>query len=109
MGRVFVEVSVSILRMRGGGDADFRNPTRAVPSLFVRHLQGPPLPLARKPGDLKRGSEEGQKEPRGRECCWECTQPGLHEPRPEDISRAGAAIVKQEKVVNLWVTEGYRV
>lgn len=65
--------------------------------------------MARKPGDLKRGSEEGQKEPRGREWCWECTQPGLHEPRPEDISRAGAAIVKQEKVVNLWVTEGYRV
>lgn len=109
MGRAFVEVSVSILRMRGGGDADFRNPTRAVPSLFVRHLQGPPLPLARKPGDLKRGSEEGQKEPRGREWCWECTQPRLHEPRPQDISRAGAAIVKQEKVAKFWVTEGYRV
>lgn len=108
-------MSVSVLRMRGGGDADFRNPTRAVPSLFVHHLQGPPLPLARKPGDLKRGSEEGQKEPRGREWCCRGTQPGLHESRPKDISRAGvaivkkAAIVKQEKVVNLWVTEGYRV
>lgn len=103
--------------MRGGGDADFRNSTRAVPSLVVHHLQGPPLPLARKPGDLKRGSEEGQKEPRGGEWCCSsrCTQPGFHEPRPEDISRAGVAIVKkaatvrQEKVVNLWVTEGYRV
>lgn len=49
--------------MHGGGDADFRNSTRAVPSLVVHHLQGHPLPLARKPGDLKRGSEEGQRSP----------------------------------------------
>lgn len=30
--------------------------------LFCHHLQGPPLSLARKPVDPKRGAKEGQKE-----------------------------------------------